>query len=97
MIFDCKGFDWDEGNSEKNWISHQVSKSEAEEIFFNLPLLVSDDFLHSQHEIRHYALGKSDSERLLFIAFTLRGDKLRIISARDMSRQERDIYDQKNT
>ena len=86
------GFDWDAGNIDKNWIKHQVSNSECEELFFNLPLVVADDTAHSQDEERFYALGQTNARRWLFIAFTVRENKIRVISARDMSQKEREIY-----
>ena len=87
-----KGFDWDEGNVNKNWESHRVSPHEAEQIFFNRPLIVADDVKHSGAERRYFVLGQTDDDRPLFIAFTLRGDLIRVISARDMSRRERKVY-----
>ncbi|WP_144777393.1 BrnT family toxin [Marinobacter maritimus] len=90
------GFDWDEGNSRKNEEKHGVSQSEAEEIFFNEPLLVLEDSKHSQAEARFHALGETDDERLLHITFTLRqnGTLIRVISARNMHRKERAVYEQ---
>jgi uncharacterized DUF497 family protein len=90
-----RGFDWDEGNSRKNADKHGVSQSEAEQVFFNEPLLVLEDGLHSQSEVRFHALGKTDDARLLHITFTLRcsGSLIRVISARDMHRKERAIYE----
>lgn len=90
------GFDWDEGNRDKNWIRHQVSAGECEEVFFNQPLLVLPDIHHSQTEARFFALGQTNAGRRLFVVFTLRGSSLRVISARDMSRKERQIYDQES-
>jgi uncharacterized protein len=87
-----QGFDWDSGNAEKNWLIHQVSQTECEEIFYNVPLIVGDDHKHSQHEARYYCLGHTNNKRLLFLVFTLRYDKIRIISARDMSKKERQVY-----
>jgi uncharacterized protein len=89
------GFEWDEGNSEKNWTTHRVSRSECEEVFLNRPLVVAEDEKHSQEELRYYAVGQSDRERKLFVVFTMRGSLIRVISARDMSRTERRIYDEK--
>ena len=89
----CLGFEWDEGNADKNWIKHRVSCSECEQIFFNRPLVVTNNAKHSQEEPRYYALGRTDTGRQLFAAFTIRGDLIRVISARDMSRRERRIYD----
>ena len=88
----CKGFDWDEGNSEKNWILHLVTRSECEQVFFNEPLIVSEDTKHSQTEKRWVVLGKTDCERLLFIVITIRDKLIRIISARDMNKKEKEIY-----
>ena len=95
LIKKCEGFLWDEGNSEKNWIKHKVERLECEEIFFNLPLVISDDIKHSKIEKRFYALGKSKVERFLFISFTIRNNLIRVISARDMNRKERMIYEEK--
>jgi len=88
----CVGFQWDEGNSEKNWISHQVRKSECEQIFFNQPLILGNDLKHSTFEQRYYALGQTDDGRKLFIVCTIRENRIRIISARDMSKKEREVY-----
>ncbi len=88
------GFDWDEGNLTKNWERHQVSSAECEEVFLSVPLLLADDVKHSTDESRHYVLGQTNSGRLLFIAFTVRGTRIRVISARPMSGKERQIYGQ---
>ena len=93
-ILHCTGFQWDDGNSEKNWISHQVSRSECEQIFFNQPLIIGSDEKHSKNEDRYYALGQTDNSRLLFIVCTIRGELIRVISARDMSKKEREAYRQ---
>ena len=92
ILSGCTGFDWDEGNSKKNWIKHKVTPAECEQIFFNQPLLIKDDAQHSETEKRFLALGQTDKNRSLFIAFTLRNDLIRVISARDMSRKEREAY-----
>jgi uncharacterized DUF497 family protein len=89
------GFNWDDGNARKNE-KHGVSMAEAEQVFFNVPLLLLDDASHSQKEPRLHALGKTDEGRTLHITFTLRqsGQLIRVISARDMHRKERAIYEQ---
>jgi uncharacterized DUF497 family protein len=87
------GFDWDSGNSEKNWVRHQVTKGECEQIFFNEMIVTTVD-KHSQIENRWYLLGKTDSGRLLFVVFTKRQNKIRIISARDMNKKERSYYNE---
>ena len=92
VISDCKGFQWDEGNLDKNWHLHQVTNGECEEVFFNLPLIVASDTRHSQREQRYYALGWTDTDRWLFVAFTVRDDLIRVISARDMNEREARNY-----
>ena len=89
------GFNWDEGNARKN-DKHAVSMAEAEQVFFNAPLLLLEDESYSQREIRLHALGQTDVGRGLHITFTLRqtGTLIRVISARDLHRKERAIYDQ---
>ena len=88
-------FDWDTGNSRKN-DKHGVSMAEAEQVFFNNPLLLVADTKHNHTEQRYHALGKTDEGRTLHITFTLRkaGEKIRVISARDMHKKERTIYEQ---
>lgn len=89
------GFNWDDGNARKN-DKHGVSMAEAEQAFFNAPLLLLEGTVHSQTEPRLHALGKTDDGRTLHITFTLRqsGLLIRVISARDMHRKERAIYEQ---
>lgn len=91
------GFDWDSGNARKNE-KHGVSQSEAEQVFFKEPLVLLEDSGHSTHELRFHALGATEERRLLHITFTLRLDntRLRVISARDMHRKERDVYEKTN-
>lgn len=86
------GFDWDEGNAQKNWDRHRVSPGECEEVLFNEPLLVAWDKQHSGREPRYFALGQTDAGRQLFLVFTIRGSLVRVVSARDLSRRERREY-----
>ena len=88
------GFDWDEGNKQKNWDKHQVDYTECEQVFFNKPLLISDDTKHSSQERRYFALGRSDACRTLFLVFTTRNNKIRVISAREQSNKERQVNEQ---
>ena len=92
LLAKCGGFQWDEGNSEKNWIRHQVTKSECEQVFFNKPLILVDDPQHSKKEKRWYVLGRTEFDRLLFVVFTIRKNLVRVISARDMNKKERTVY-----
>ena len=89
------GFDWDDGNARKN-DKHGVSASEAEELFFRQPLLLLAGHRHTQEEARFHALGQTLASRRLHITFTLRGggSLIRVISARDMHRKERAVYEQ---
>jgi uncharacterized DUF497 family protein len=89
-----RGFQWDEGNSEKNWRRHRVTQVEAEQVFINRPVVVRRDPKHAGTEVRYFALGRTDVNRNLAIVFTLRGSSLRVISARPMSRRERKVYGQ---
>jgi uncharacterized protein len=89
----CEGFDWDVANAPKIWERHEVSPGEAEQVFFNHPLTAVVDSKHSDTEPRFLALGQTDSGRRLFVAFTIRGRNIRVISARDMSRRERQEYE----
>jgi len=87
------GFQWDVGNLSKNWEKHQVSSAECEEIFFNKPLIVADDEKHSAIEKQFFALGKTDAGRRLFVAFTVRAETIRVISARSMNNKEQAVYE----
>jgi hypothetical protein len=86
------GFEWDEGNATKNWTKHAVTQAECEQPFFNDPLLLVADDAHSGREPRFFALGHTDDGRLLLTVFTLRGSSIRVISARPMSRREREVF-----
>jgi uncharacterized DUF497 family protein len=87
-----EGFEWDEGNSSKNWLRHEVQQVEAEQVLLNTPLVVNVTSKHSAAEPRFIALGQTDAGRLLTIVFTIRGTRLRVISARSMSKKERRVY-----
>lgn len=86
-------FEWDKGNSDKNLIKHQVTIKEAEEVFSDKGLLVSEDIKHSGKELRFQALGKTGESRMIFVSFTIRGDKIRVISIRDMNKKEGVVYE----
>ena len=89
---DFDGFEWDDGNRDKNLAKHGVSDAECEQVFFNRPMLVQPDDEHSELEARYYVLGRTDGNRRLFLVFTARGTKIRVISARDMTKRERRSY-----
>lgn len=91
-----EGFDWDVGNARKSADRHAVSQAEAEQAFFNAPLLVVEDRRHSQDEPRWHALGRTDDDRRLHVTFRLRGGGrlIRVISACDTGRNERKAHGQ---
>jgi len=92
-IFEKVGeFDWDTGNINKNQDKHEVNVNECEEVFFNTPVLIQNDEKHSEKEKRFSVLGRSNDDRYLYLVFTIRRNKIRVISARDQSKKERVIY-----
>ena len=93
ILENCTGFEWDGGNLTKSWDKHDVSVLECEQIFFNKPLIVKRDKKHSNFENRYYVLGRTNMNRLLFAVFTVRENKIRIISARDMTDSEIERYE----
>ena len=93
------GFQWDEGNKAKNLYLHGVEDFEAEQIFLDPQLMVLEDIDHSQDEERYNALGVTLRGRFLHVTFTMRnfGTRIRVISARDMERNEEIRYVQERT
>jgi uncharacterized DUF497 family protein len=89
------GFEWDNGNEQKN-VKHGVTPAEAEQVFFNEPVIITPDESHSVSEQRYRALGRTNAGRQLTVIFTLRNNEtlFRVISARDMHRKERALYEQ---
>jgi len=90
-------FEWDEGNSQKNWIKHKVSVQEAQQVFFDEKKIVYKDVPHSVDEDRYIVLGKTEAAQVLFVVYTLRGSKVRIISARKANRKEVLLYEKENS
>jgi len=94
VVFDSPyEFLWDKGNKGKNFLKHKVADQECEESFFDQNKKIFKDILHSNNEDRFILLGKTKGNRVLFIVFTLRQKKVRIISARDLNRKERHLYE----
>ncbi len=90
MYFDLskiEGFEWDSGNLE-HIKKHDVGYKECEEVFLNKPLLISRDEVHSEIENRFQVLGLTNGGRLIFLAFTIRDNKIRVVSARDQNKKE---------
>jgi len=88
-------FEWDEGNLNKNLGWHGVANQEAEETFFHEPRFIFEDTAHSAGETRYLLWSMTAKARKLSVIFTIRGNKIRIISARDMSKKERRVYEEK--
>ncbi len=86
-------FEWDTGNTNKNYEKHLVTNQEAEEVFINQPLIVFADVRHSMTERRFQALGKTNNNRPLFLSFTIRNNKVRVISIRNMNKKEKKEYE----
>lgn len=93
---DAVAFQWDEANEEKIWVKHRVSKEEAEDTFYDTKRIFFDDIKHSKQEKRYIILGKTKKRRVLFVAFTLRNKKIRIVSARPINRKEVALYEKAN-
>ena len=88
-----KEFEWDEGNIDKSYKKHGITPNESEEIFLDEDLKVVQDVKHVQGEARFIALGKTSSGKILFTVFTMRKNKIRIISARIANKKERSHYE----
>ncbi len=95
ILDQCEGFDWDESNSNKNWCLHRVTDKESEDVFANQPIAIVRDATHSTAETRYAARGTTDVGRRLTVIFTIREKIIRVISARDMTRREQRIYEEK--
>lgn len=93
LLISCEGFMWDEGNRQKNLVLHDVTCEESEEVFFNSPLLIGSDRIHSQKETRYFALGRTNAGRALFVCFLIRRNLVRVISARNMNSKEYKRYE----
>ena len=86
-------FEWDKGNKGKNFAKHQVADQECEEVFFDQHKRILKDIIHSQREDRYVLLGQTRAKRKLFIVFTMRREKIRVISARILNKREEGLYE----
>jgi len=90
-------FEWDKGNKDKNVKKHNVSNQETEEAFINDPKFILSDEKHtSENETRHMLWGITNHKRFITIIFTIRNEKIRIISCRDMHKKESREYESKS-
>src|ERR1017187_9443422 len=88
ILKEVSGFEWDGGNRKKSLLKHDVSNEECEEAFFDNNKEIQKDVLHSTTEERYVLLGQTKKKRLLYIIFTVRKDKIRVISPRDINKKE---------
>lgn len=88
------GFEWGKGNQNKNYLRHQVTDEECEEVFFDARKRIAKDELHSGQEDRFILIGQTKKQRILFIVFTIRKDRIRVISARNLNKKERRLYEE---
>jgi uncharacterized protein len=87
-------FDWDENKAASNLLKHGVSFDEAKTVFDD-PLYVDFyDPAHSDDEDRYLIVGESNQRRLLIVSYTQRGSLIRLISAREVTRTEREVYEE---
>lgn len=93
IIENADGFQRDKGNKGKNYHRHKVTDLECEEVFFDQSKKIFKDMLHSGQEERYILLGQTKESRILFIVFTVRSGKVRVISARDLNRKEKKLYE----
>ncbi len=90
-----KGFEWDKNNIDKSYKKHGITPNQTEEVFLDDNLRIERDIKHSQEEKRFIAIGKDFEEKILFVVFTIRKDKIRVISGRAANKRERSIYEEK--
>ena len=88
-------FEWNQGNKSKNWARHKVADEECEEVFFDTYKKILKDRLHSGKEARHILIGQTKKQRVLFLVFTIRSHGIRVISARDLNKKEKHLYENK--
>jgi len=87
-------FEWDRGNRTKNWIRHGIKTEECEEVFGSsgaLPVGIQVD--PPVNENRYAIVGETASRKPLFLVFTIRASKVRVISVRLMTTEEKEDYD----
>lgn len=86
------GFEWDEWNIDKSYKKHGISPNEAEEVFLDERVKIEKDIKHQEQEERFIAIGKTTENKILFVVFTIRKDKIRIISGRPANKKEKEVY-----
>ena len=87
-------FEWDNQKAERNKIKHDISFDEAETVFSDPLAVIFDDEWHSTAEEREIIIGLSNVDRFLLVSFTERTGGIRLISAREVSKKERQDYEE---
>lgn len=87
-------FEWDSGNQNKNWLKHRVTNEESEEIYFDPHKRILKQVFYQEKEERFILIGKTKKGRLLMVVFTIRGEKVRVISSRDLNRKEKFLHEE---
>jgi uncharacterized protein len=86
-------FEWDENKAESNFLKHGIQFEEAVTVFADPYLLFTEDSSHSQGEEREWAIGETEDGSLVVVVFTMRGEQIRIISARKATKRECQQYE----
>ncbi len=87
-------FEWDPGKNQSNLEKHGVAFEEARTVFDDILAIIIDDRFHSTLEKREIIVGQSSRYRLLYVVFSERENRIRIISARQLTSAERRRYEQ---
>lgn len=90
------GFEWDEGNLDKSYKKHGIRPREGEEVFLDKDVQIEKDIKHQEKEERYIAIGKTHEEKILFVVFTMRNNRIRIISGRTSNKKERRLYEEES-
>lgn len=87
-------FEWDTGNRVKSFYKHGIDYLEAEDAFNDAALIeLGIQISPIVNEDRFGIIAQTNKGKLLFVAFTIRGRKIRIISARHANSKERELYE----
>ncbi|MBN3876568.1 MULTISPECIES: BrnT family toxin [unclassified Nostoc] len=86
-------FEWDENKAESNFLKHGIEFEEAVTVFADPYLLFTEDSSHSQGEEREWAIGEIEDGSIVVVVFTMRGERIRIISARKATKKECQQYE----
>ena len=86
------GFEWDKWNIDKSYKKHGITPNETEEVFLDEDVKIQKDFKHQEQEERFIAIGKTTENKILFVVFTIRKNKIRVISGRAANKKEKEVY-----